>query len=100
MKLRPRRLPSGWISSPAPPQPWTSTPRARTTRLPTDGFLQGKVNFGAGNNLGGTFVVNRIAGPAFNLATQLHFFDLYGPGVNTPDNQNQAVPGFTPAPAS
>lgn len=56
----------------------------------------GKVNFGAGNNPGGTFIVNRIAGPAFNTSTVLNFFDQ---GSQVPDNNNQALPGFTPAPA-
>lgn len=56
----------------------------------------GKVNFGNGNNPGGTFIVNRIAGPAFNQATVLNFFDQTS---QLPDNNNQALPGFTPAPA-
>lgn len=55
----------------------------------------GKVNFGVGNNLGGTIVINRTAGPAFGLATVINMFDQTS---NTPDNQNQAVPGFIPAP--
>ena len=61
----------------------------------TDSFIQGKVNFGAGNTAGGTLLVNKTAGPAFNLASTLHFFDL---ASNTPDNQNQAIPGVVPAP--
>lgn len=61
----------------------------------TDGFIQGKVNFGAGNNAGGTFSVNRIAGPPFDLSTTLSFFDLTS---NNPDNVSPAIPGFTPAP--
>lgn len=61
-----------------------------------DGFLQGKVNFGAGNSAGCLLVVNKTAGPAFNLASTLNLFDLTS---NIPDNNNQAIPGVTPAPA-
>lgn len=62
----------------------------------TDGFIQGKVNFGAGNGLGGTLLINKTAGPDFNLATSLNLFDLTS---NIPDNQNQAIPGVVPPPA-
>jgi hypothetical protein len=65
----------------------------------TAGFITGKVNFGNANNLGGRFVLNKLAGPDFNLATSLHLFDLFGPGANVPDNANQALPGVVPAPA-
>ena len=57
----------------------------------------GKVNFGVGNNLGGTIVINRTAGPAFGLGTVINMFDQTS---NTPDNQNQAVPGFIPSPGA
>lgn len=57
----------------------------------------GKVNFGIGNNLGGTIVINKTAGPAFGLATVINMFDQTS---NTPDNQNQAVPGFIPSPGN
>ncbi len=62
----------------------------------TDGFILGKVNFGAGNNLGGTLAINKIAGPDFNVASTLFLFDLTS---NNPDNANPARPGVTPAPA-
>jgi hypothetical protein len=61
-----------------------------------DGFIQGKVNFGAGNNLGGRFVVNKTAGPDFGLSTTLNLFDLTS---NGPDNVQQAIPGVIPPPA-
>lgn len=61
-----------------------------------DGFIQGKVNFGAGNGLGGRIVINKTAGPDFNLLTSLNLFDLTS---NIPDNQNQAIPQLVPAPA-
>ncbi len=62
-----------------------------------DGFITGKVNFGAGNNLGGRFLINKTAGPEFNLATTLNPFDLAN---NQPDNQQQAIPQVIPAPAA
>lgn len=62
----------------------------------TDGFIQGKVNFGAGNNLGANLIVNRTAGPAFGPATVLNLFDLTS---NNPDNGSPAIPGVTPPPA-
>jgi len=55
----------------------------------------GKVNFGAGNNLGGTLLVNKTAGPAFNGSTVLNFFDQV---FNSPDNAQPAVPQVIPAP--
>jgi len=55
----------------------------------------GKVNFGIGNNLGGTLYVNKIAGPAFNGATVLNFFDLTS---NSPDNAQPAIPQVVPPP--
>lgn len=66
--------------------------------LVADGGLNGygKVNFGIGNNLGGTLLVNRIAGPVFNGATSLQLFDVTS---NPPDNANPAVPKAVPAPA-
>jgi hypothetical protein len=61
-----------------------------------EGFNYGKVNFGNGNERGGLFVINKTAGPAFNLASVLNLFDLV---ANVPDNNNQAIPGVIPAPA-
>lgn len=60
-------------------------------------FTVGKVNFGAGNSSGGTIVINKTAGPNFDLLTTLNLFDLT---ANTPDNANQAIPAVVPAPAS
>lgn len=62
-----------------------------------DGFVQGKVNFGAGNNLGGKIIVNKTAGPDFTLLSSINLFDLTS---NIPDNPNQAIPGVIPAPAT
>jgi len=59
-------------------------------------FNLGKVNFGNGNSLGGTFVLNKTAGPLFNLGSVLNLFDQVS---NIPDNQNQAIPGVFPPPA-
>lgn len=73
----------------------TATPSNDRINL-QDGFIQGKVNFGVGNNNGATFVINRIAGPSFNTSSTLNLFDLT---ANNPDNLNPAIPGFTPAPA-
>ncbi|MGC3958975.1 MAG: hypothetical protein QM813_13845 [Verrucomicrobiota bacterium] len=56
----------------------------------------GKVNFGVGNNQGGTIFVNRVAGPAFDAATSLLPFDQTS---NPPDNANPAIPKITPQPA-
>jgi hypothetical protein len=56
----------------------------------------GKVNFGAGNNQGATVQINRISGPAFNLATVLYPFDQV---FNQPDNGQPAIPKLTPPPA-
>jgi hypothetical protein len=61
-----------------------------------DGFIQGNVNFGAGNSLGGNLVINKTAGPDFNLASTVHLFDVT---ANIPDNVAQAIPGVTPPPA-
>jgi hypothetical protein len=61
-----------------------------------DGFIQGNVNFGAGNSLGCTLVINKTAGPAFNLASTVHLFDV---AANIPDNAAQAIPGVIPPPA-
>lgn len=60
-------------------------------------FTLGKVNFGANNGKGGTLFINRIAGPAFGLATVLNLFDETS--NPTPDNQFQATPSVVPAPA-
>lgn len=68
--------------------------------LLTSGFIAGKVNFGNGNSLGGRFVVNKLTGPDFNLATSLSLFNPSGPNANVPDNANQALPGVVPAPAA
>lgn len=62
----------------------------------TDVAGVGKVNFGAGNSLGGKIVINKTAGPAFNLLTSLSLFDL---NSNIPDNANQAIPAIVPVPA-
>ena len=43
-----------------------------------------------------TFVINKVAGPAFNLASQIHPFDKTS---NLPDNAAQAIPGVIPPPA-
>lgn len=59
-------------------------------------FTLGKVNFGANNGLGGTFVINKIAGPAFTPLTSINLFDIT---QNTPDNTAQAIPGIVPIPA-
>jgi hypothetical protein len=56
----------------------------------------GKVNFGVGNNLGGTLVINKIAGPAFGQTTTIYPFDLTS---NVPDNSQPAIPQITPPPA-
>jgi len=56
----------------------------------------GKVNFGINNQLGGTLVINRIAGPDFDTNTTIYPFDLT---FNTPDNSQPAIPGIIPAPA-
>ena len=56
----------------------------------------GKVNYGVGNELGGTFVINKIAGPAFDTNSTIYLFDTQ---VNSPDNNNPARPAVTPAPA-
>jgi hypothetical protein len=56
----------------------------------------GKVNFGAGNNQGGTVLINRIGGPAFNANTILYPFDQV---FNQPDNTQPAIPKFIPPPA-
>jgi hypothetical protein len=71
-----------------------STPTNDVIRL-ADGNVIGKVNFGAGNELGGTFVINRTAGPEFGLGTTLYLFDRIS---NDPDNANPARPGVTPQP--
>lgn len=57
----------------------------------------GKVNFGIGNNLGTTFVVNRFAGPVFNVGTILYPFDQTS---NPPDNGQPAIPQVVPAPGA
>jgi hypothetical protein len=64
--------------------------------LLTEGFNFGKVNFGAGNGLGGTLFINRIAGPQFNLATTIYPFNLV---ANIPDNAQPAIPQIIPTPA-
>jgi hypothetical protein len=56
----------------------------------------GKVNFGVGNSLGGTLLLNKIAGPAFNAATAIYPFDLTS---NNPDNSQPAIPQIIPPPA-
>jgi hypothetical protein len=61
----------------------------------TDGFIQGKVNFGAGNGLGGYLAINKISGPAFNFLTSLQLFDIT---ANIPDNVAQAIPRVYPQP--
>jgi len=60
-------------------------------------FNVGKVNFGAGNSSGGTFVINKVAGPAFNLSSKIYPFDKT---FNQPDNAAQAIPGVIPSPGS
>ena len=44
---------------------------------------------------GGTLVVNKIGGPAFNGSTVLNFFDQLN---NQPDNTQPAVPQIVPSP--
>jgi len=56
----------------------------------------GKVNFGVGNNLGCTLLINKIAGPDFNPATAIYPFDLT---YNQPDGSQPAIPGIIPIPA-
>ncbi len=56
----------------------------------------GKVNFGVGGNLGGTLLINKIAGPDFNAATTIYPFDLTS---NLPDNSQPAIPQIIPIPA-
>ncbi len=56
----------------------------------------GKVNFGINNSMGGTLLINKIAGPDFNGTTMIYPFDLT---YNSPDNSQPAIPRITPAPA-
>jgi hypothetical protein len=62
----------------------------------SDPPLLGKVNFGVGNNLGGTLAINKLAGPAFNSSSVLNLFDLTS---NQPDNSQPAIPQVVPGPA-
>lgn len=57
----------------------------------------GHVNFGAGNSLGGTLLINKIGGPAFTPGTVLSLFDRNGL-LNEPENLSPAIPSVTPAP--
>ena len=74
----------------------TTTGTNDVINLNDPGVGGGKVNYGAGNELGGTFVINKIAGPNFTLASSVYLFDTQ---VNSPDNNNPARPAVTPAPA-
>jgi hypothetical protein len=56
----------------------------------------GKVNFGIGNSRGGTLLINKISGPAFNGATAIYPFDQIS---NQPDNSQPAIPQIIPVPA-
>jgi len=78
----------------------TGTPVNDKIILNATPFGFGKVNFGAGNSLGGTLVVNKTAGPAFNSLTLIHPFDQFGPPpANSPDNGQPAIPQVVPSPA-
>lgn len=70
-----------------------------TIKLYVQNQSSGKVNYGNGNEVGGTFVINKVAGPDFNAGTTLYLFDIV-PLINSPDNVNPARPGITPAPAA
>jgi hypothetical protein len=63
--------------------------------LLTDGFLQGKVNFGQNRSLGGTLIINRLGAVPFTSSSVLYLFDLTS---NSPDNTAPAKPEVTPAP--
>ncbi len=57
----------------------------------------GHVNFGVGNNQGGTLYINKIGGPAFTTSTVLSLFDRNG-NLNEPENAGPAIPKVTPQP--
>lgn len=57
----------------------------------------GHVNFGVGNNQGGTLYINKIGGPAFTTNTVLSLFNRNG-NNNEPENISPAIPKVTPAP--
>lgn len=61
------------------------------------GVQLGHVNFGVGNNQGGTLYINKIGGPAFTTGTVLSLFDRNG-NLNEPENNAPAIPKVTPQP--